>query len=139
MDDDLNKKVKGTVVVAIALALLSANALFSQEGGFSKTELQKIRKLGSKSGCANFEATYSAPLTEKPTAMLDLEKSHLIQGVFSRVLDVVAVNPTTYQMKVTDPEACETLKGQQVSITITDGKGSDGKTLFPAERSLSLR
>ena len=72
--------------------------------------------------------------------MVDVEKLHLIQGTVSKFLDVISVSPEKYKFLVSDPDACQKIAEPRTDLSITsmDGKGEDGRRLFPSEHSFQI-
>ena len=127
----------------VSVSLIAGGSLFAtaqtDTSGFSESKLTSLKALkGNANSCVNFEAHFSHPLKEKPTALLDIEKSNLIEGVISLILRVTSLGPKSYRFSLDSENLgnCGLLKtsGNQISITVQNAKGADGLPILPDQR-----
>lgn len=140
--------MNGKLLIGTILTLdiaLGAAAVFAQDPseplGFSKARLTSVAptKPHNSKACLNFEATFSAPLKERPNAILDFVKSDLIDGVLSFMLKVTPLGKKRYAltMETDDPRNCEDLKksGRKVMVTVDGAVGPDGRDVLPDQQT----
>ena len=142
------RKHRGLLSTATLMSSLVLGLAFplpaSAQEGFSGTELTIVRSLpkAERAGesCLGFEAEFSGPVKGIPNGRIDIEIRHLIEGVVTRVLEMLPVSPDRYRFLLRDAEACKALKdeGQQVSISILEAQGADGLPLFPDQRTFTV-
>ncbi len=138
----MKTKLIATFVMVLALAASSSLAQDpSEPQGFSKARLTSVApaKSHDSKACLNFEATFSGPLKERPSAILDFVKSDLIDGVLSFMLKVTPLGKKRYAltMETDDPRSCTELKrgGRKVMVTVDGAVGPDGRDVLPDQKT----
>ena len=128
---------KNALLILGFISFISTGPAWAQTDLFSRADLKQIKKIStpsSKEGCLKFVATYSKPLQNKPTAVLDVDTSNLFEGLITLAMDVIALSPKKYEVDVNDPEVCKTLKETHSSVVLSlaDAVGTDGREVLPS-------
>ena len=129
-----------TAFLSFSLILMRADFGFAQDSvGYSRTKLKSLSAVRTNDACLAFDAEYSGPMKDAPTALADVEKVHRIEGVVSTILDVIRLGPSRYrlQMKTDSAAACRAMvkKGENVSVSVQGGTGRDDLPVLPDQRS----
>ena len=135
--------------VFVSLIALVVAPTFAQDKdesvtvGYSKTHLSRLSSIETSdpNTCVSFDAEYSDALSEKPSAVLDVDMLHRIRGVVSMILDVIPVSDKKYRLEMkTDPTACDALleSGQDLSVFVDGGTGADGLPVLPDQETFGI-
>lgn len=130
-------------IVALGIMLTAPLAQADEAPGYSEAKLVKLSQAKNAQACMAFEATFSQPLKEKPTALLDVEQNNLIDGVISFILKVTQLGSNRYSlsMKTADQKSCAQLRRAHDSMTVLveGGVGQDNRALLPDQQTFLSR
>lgn len=134
-------KLKSTYKAILAAAIIGglnlSNAVAGDAielGGFGESKLTNVAPVKKKAGeCVSFEASYSEPLKQSPSAMLDIE--HHFNNILNAFLEVTKISDKKYRMTLsaTTDEGCPSIAPES-RLTISTYNGaeqSDGMQTLP--------
>ncbi len=144
----MNKKtiiIQAALIIVILCGGFSSSHAETMEGyGFGSSVMKNVSPVAKKSGeCMSFEASFSEPLDQKPSAMLDIEQ-HFV-NLYNKFLEVTKIGEKKYRMTLlaSTTESCPQIQdGTRITISTLNGteKQDSYQTLpssitFEAQRS----
>ncbi|MCC7460350.1 MAG: hypothetical protein IT286_03510 [Proteobacteria bacterium] len=123
-------KLKSTYkLILTAVILGSFSVTHAQDaiqlGGFGGSKLTNLTPVKKKTGeCVSFEASYSEPLKQSPSAQLDIE--HHFVNLVNAFLEVTKISDNKYRMALTatTDEGCPAIE-QDSRLTISTYSGKE--------------